>query len=90
MNKKYSVEHIKYITDNIKGQSYSDLTAMFNKQFGMTLKISTMVSLASRLGFHNERDCRFNKGYEPTQLRRDMFLLIKVKKELAAGSLHIF
>ena len=70
MNRKYSAEHIDFIAINIKGRSYQELTDMFNDRFGMGLKVSTMISLASRHGFRNERDCRFNTGWEPTQFKK--------------------
>lgn len=69
-NRKYSVEHIEYITANIQGRSFKELTAMFNQEFGMDLKVSTMVSLSDRHGLHNGRDTRLNKGYEPTQFKK--------------------
>lgn len=69
-NRIYSAEHVEYIAANIPGRGYKELTAMFNKQFGMTLRISAMISLADRHGLHNGRDCRFNKGWEPTQFKK--------------------
>lgn len=70
MNKKYTEEHIAYIASNIPGRSYRELTDMFNKQFGMTLKVSTMISVASRHGLRNGIDAKFNKGWEPTQFKK--------------------
>ncbi len=67
MNRKYTAEHITFIAANIKGRSYPDLTSMFNMQFGLDLKVSTMISLACRHGLRNERDCKFNTGHQPTQ-----------------------
>ena len=80
MNRKYTAEHIDYITDNIKGRSYQDLTNMFNARFDMKLKISTMISLASRHGLRNERNCRFNTGWEPTQFKKGHVPFNKGKK----------
>lgn len=80
MNKKYTEEHISFIQANIKGQSYKELTDVFNARFGMGLKISTMISLASRHGFHNGRDCRFNTGYIPTQFKKGHIPANKGKK----------
>lgn len=68
----YSAEQIKFIADNIKGRTYKELTAMFNKQFGTKLKACSMPSLACRNGLRNERDCRFNTGYELTQFKKGM------------------
>ena len=72
MNKKYTPEQVQYISDNIKGRSFRDLTDMFNQQFGLGLKVSAMISLADRHGLHNGRDARFNTGHEPTQFRKGM------------------
>lgn len=80
MNRKYTAEHIDYITDNIKGRSYQDLTNMFNARFDMKLKISTMISLASRHGLRNERNCRFNTGWESTQFKKGHVPFNKGKK----------
>jgi len=77
---RYTPEQIKYVEVNIKGRSYQELTNMFNKQFGLTLKTSTMVSLAFRHGLRNERDCRLNTGHEPTQFKKGHVPFNKGKK----------
>ena len=85
MNRKYTAEHIDFISGNIVGRSYRDLTERFNARFGMELKISTMISLASRHGFRNERDCRFNTGWEPTQFKKGFTPWNKGKKGINLG-----
>ena len=70
MNRKYTQEHIDYIAANIQGRPFKELTEMFNKQFGMNLKVSAIVSLSNRHGLHNGRDTRLNKGYKPTQFKK--------------------
>lgn len=70
MNCKYSAEHIEYITANIPGCHFKDLTNMFNGQFGMDLKVSAMISLTFRHGLHNGIDTWFNTGYGPTQFKK--------------------
>jgi len=85
MNRKYTEEHIGYITANIKGCSFRDLTTMFNQKFGLELKVTTMVSLAARHGMGNGRDARFNKGHEPTQFRKGMIPWNKGKKGINTG-----
>ena len=72
MSRKYCPEHIEWLKENIPGRYFKDLTDMFNKQFGMDLKVTTMVSLTDRNGLHNGIDCHFNKGHEPTQFRKGM------------------
>ncbi|MHB1420737.1 MAG: HNH endonuclease signature motif containing protein [Bacillota bacterium] len=69
-NRKYSPEHVEFIRANITGRHFKELTAMFNKQFGTNLKVSTMVSLADRNGLHNGIDTRLNKGCEATQFKK--------------------
>lgn len=85
MNKTYTAEHINFIAANIKGRSYRELTDMFNQQFGMKLKASTMIGLACRHGLHNERDCRFNTGYEPTQFKKGCIPWNKGTKGVMTG-----
>ena len=70
MNRKYTQEHIDYIATNIKGCPFRELTDKFNKQFGMNIKVSAMISLSDRHGLHNERDTRLNEGWKPTQFRK--------------------
>ena len=69
-NCKYNAEHIEFIASNILGRSFKKLTDMFNKQFGMDLRVTAIVSLSDRYGLHNGRDTRLNKGYEPTQFKK--------------------
>lgn len=85
MNRKYTQEHIDYIAANIQGRPFKELTDMFNKQFGMNLKVSTMVSLADRNGLYNGRDTRLNKGYEPTQFKKGHVPFNKGKKGIFHG-----
>ncbi|GBF35427.1 bacteriophage phi 1.45 protein-like protein [Desulfocucumis palustris] len=58
MNRKYTQEHIDYVAANIQGCPFKELTDMFNRRFGMNLKVSAMISLADRHGLHNGRDTR--------------------------------
>jgi hypothetical protein len=80
MNRKYTAEHIEYISINIKGRSYRELTDMFNERFGMDINVSAMVSLACKHGLHNGRDTHFNTGYEPTQFKKGHVPFNKGKK----------
>ena len=79
-NRKYTSEQISYIVSNIPGRSYKELTDMFNKQFGLTLKVSTMISTASRHGLRNGRNSRFNQGWEPTKFKKGHVPYNKGKK----------
>ncbi|MCK9327245.1 MAG: HNH endonuclease [Bacteroidales bacterium] len=80
MNRKYTQEHIDFIAANIQGCPFKELTNMFNKQFGMNLKVPTMTSLANRHNLHNGRDTRLNKGYKPTQFKKGQTPWNKGKK----------
>jgi len=70
MNRKYTQEHIDYVAANIQGCPFKELTDKFNKQFGMSLRVSAMISLADRHGLHNGIDSRLNTGYKPTQFKK--------------------
>ena len=85
MNRKYTQEHTDYITANIQGCPFKDLTDMFNKQFGMNLRVSAMISLSARHGLHNGRDTRLDKGWEPTQFKKGHVPFNKGKKGVFLG-----
>lgn len=85
MNRKYTQAHIDYIAANIQGCPFKELTNMFNKQFGMNLKVSAMISLSDRHDLHNERDTRLNKGYEPTQFKKGHVPFNKGRKGVTQG-----
>lgn len=92
MNRKYSPEHIEWLKENITGCHFKELTDMFNKQFGMDLKITTMISLTDRYGLHNGLDTRFKdyliNGGIPYRFKKGHMPFNKGKKAPAAGNLH--
>jgi len=56
MNKfarKFIPEHIQFIKENIIGNSYKDVAAMFEIEFGISLSKQQMIGLVKRNGFHN-------------------------------------
>ena len=85
MNRKYFQEHIDFLSQNITGCHFADLTERFNKRFGMSLSVSAMVSLAARHGLHNGIDSRLNRGHEPTQFKKGRIPFNKGKKKYWAG-----
>ena len=80
MNRKYNEEHVAFIAANIPNRPFKELTEMFNERFGMTLRVSTMISLADRHGLHNGRDARLTGGHKPTQFKKGCVPANKGKK----------
>lgn len=67
---KYSQEEKNFLKNNIKGCSYEEITEMFNFRFQTNLLKSSVMSTCFRYGYKNGVDCKFNKGYEPTQFKK--------------------
>lgn len=76
MNRKYTQEHVDWISANIQGTKFKDLTAMFNERFGMSLSVPAMVSMTAARGLHNGINVvpefiengklhRYRKGHAP-------------------------
>ena len=84
-NRKYTQEHIDFLTENIPGRPFKDLTAMFNEKFGMSVKVTAIVSVTNKHGLHNGIDSRLNKGHEPTQFKKGLIPWNKGKKGLNFG-----
>jgi len=83
MNRKYTQEHIEFIAANITGCHFKDLTNTFNERFGMNISVPAMVSLTASRGLHNGIDCRFNKGWAPTQFKKGHVPANKGKKGIS-------
>jgi len=80
MTKKYTEEHRSYIAANVKGTSYRELTEMFNKHFGLSVEVSSLMSFCFKNRLLNERDCRLNTGHIPTQFKKGHVPYNKGKK----------
>ncbi len=65
MQHKYTNEEKRFLTDNVIGRSYLELTEMFNANFGTDLKETTIGATIKRLGLKNGRDCRIKPGNVP-------------------------
>lgn len=81
-NRKYTPEHIAFLTENIKGCPFADLTDKFNQQFGMDISRDAVVSLTAKYGLHNGV---VSRGYAPTQFKKGQASFNKGKKKYWEG-----
>ena len=82
-NRKYTQEYIDFLSANINGCHFSDLTEKFNQHFGLNISVAAIISLIARYGLHNGIDCRLNKGYAPTQFKKGHVPYNKGKKGIS-------
>jgi len=61
----YTDKEKEFIKNNIKGQRTSELTEMFNKEFGTNLKRSQIRSFTKNHGITSGVNTQFKKGNEP-------------------------
>jgi hypothetical protein len=59
---RYTPEEIRFLKKKVAGRSYAELTALFNRRFGLEITVSQMGSNVKRYGLSNGRDCRFKPG----------------------------
>jgi hypothetical protein len=62
---RYTQAQIRFLEKKTAGRSYAELTALFNKRFGLTLTLSQIKGAIARWGLRNGRDCRFKPGQTP-------------------------
>jgi hypothetical protein len=59
---KYSAKEIKFLRSKVVGRSYAELTALFNKRFGLSKTVRQISGTLKRYNLSNGRDCRFRPG----------------------------
>lgn len=62
MRHVWTEKHEKFVRDNIKGKSRSEITEMFNTHFGTDVTEGKMKGFCSRKKIKSGRDCKFKKG----------------------------
>jgi hypothetical protein len=62
---KYTAKEIKFLSRKAAGRSYAELTALFNKRFGLSMTVNQIGSTLKRFNLSNGRDCRFRPGQTP-------------------------
>lgn len=65
MAHKYTKEQIEFITKNFKGRGNKELTEIFNKKFGLSLKVSQVKSFKRSRKLDSGLDGRFKPGHIP-------------------------
>lgn len=65
MAHKYTEEQKKFIKDNVKGRKVKGLTDMFNKEFGLNLRVSQIRAFKKNRGLKSGVGGRFKKGHKP-------------------------
>lgn len=61
----FTDEQRKFIAKNVKGKPNKDLTALFNKHFGLNLRINQIKAFKKNHKLPSGLDCRFKKGRIP-------------------------
>jgi hypothetical protein len=62
---KYTAKEIKFLSRKVAGRSYAEMTALFNKRFGLSMTAKQIGSTLKRFNLSNGRDCRFRPGLVP-------------------------
>jgi hypothetical protein len=62
---KYTPREICFLENKVKGRGYAELTALFNKRFGLSMTTNQIGSTLKRYNLTNGRDCRFQSGLIP-------------------------
>lgn len=83
-NQKYTAEHIAFLTENIAGCYFADLTEKFNRHFGLNLSVRAVIRLSYRHGLHNGIDAMLNGEHAPPQFKKGHVPHNKGRKGLCA------
>jgi hypothetical protein len=62
---KYTPKEIKFLESKVTGRTIPELTALFNKRFGLSITESQIMCFMSNHKLRNGRDCRFRPGQTP-------------------------
>lgn len=62
---KYTPEMIDWLTKNVKGRHYKDLTVLFNQQFNLNVSLTALRSVLKRYKLTNGINGCFKKGSIP-------------------------
>lgn len=62
---KYTQEHIDFLSQNIKGLSFKELTEKFNEHFKISLTLEQIMSACKNRKMRNGRDLSFTPGHKP-------------------------
>lgn len=62
---KYTPEMIDWLTKNVKGRHYKDLTVLFNQQFNLNVSLTALRSALKRYKLTNGINACFKKGDIP-------------------------
>jgi hypothetical protein len=62
---RYTPKEIRFLESNVSGRSYAEVTALFNKRFGLSMSASQIGNTLKNYGLTNGRDCRFYPGQVP-------------------------
>jgi hypothetical protein len=63
--KKYLPHHIQFLKGIVKGQSYAEITRIFNKKFGFSISVKAMGTILKKHNLKNGRDGRIRPGNVP-------------------------
>jgi hypothetical protein len=82
---RYTPAQIRFIESKITGRSPAEMTALFNRRFGLSITEGQIIGVAKYHKLRTGRDARFRTGNKPWNYRpvgteqQDIFGYVKVK-----------